>query len=212
MIIVGLVLPDVPNHPYSTKMMAEDVAKLLEALNITKAHILGHSYGGCIAQTFAHNYPNLVKSLIIANSFLKLNMRGQLYVDARLKFIETNAVEDAVIEFIASLCFSNDYLSKPGMVQQMIETKFFPITIEGYKNQASGLLEFNSTNWIHQLKMPSLIISSSEDLIADLQDSEFMVRSMPNAQHFCFHNVGHVPFVEQPEVFNSVILSFLRNN
>jgi len=59
---------DAPDTPYSIEMMADDTAGLLDALGIEKAHILGLSMGGMIAQEFALKYPQRVKSLILATT------------------------------------------------------------------------------------------------------------------------------------------------
>ena len=56
---------DKPDIPYTMKMMAGDVAGLLEAIGIDAAHIYGVSMGGRIAQEFALRYPEKVVSLIL---------------------------------------------------------------------------------------------------------------------------------------------------
>ena len=61
----GVGKSDKPDIPYSIELMADDVARLLESLSIEKAHILGVSMGGYIAQKLAINYPQKVKSLVL---------------------------------------------------------------------------------------------------------------------------------------------------
>ena len=57
---------DAPDQPYSFRMMADDAVGLLDALGIGKAHILGMSMGGCIAQEIAIEHPERTRSLILA--------------------------------------------------------------------------------------------------------------------------------------------------
>jgi len=57
-----------PDVPYTTEMMADDLAGLLVIIGIDSAHIFGHSMGGCIAQQFALRYPSRLKSLILAST------------------------------------------------------------------------------------------------------------------------------------------------
>ncbi|MCK4963645.1 MAG: alpha/beta fold hydrolase, partial [Dehalococcoidia bacterium] len=62
----GVGRTDAPDVPYSTAMMADDTTGLLDALGIEKAHVLGLSMGGFIAQELAVKYPQRVKSLVLA--------------------------------------------------------------------------------------------------------------------------------------------------
>ncbi|MFC1948371.1 alpha/beta fold hydrolase [Chloroflexota bacterium] len=59
---------DVPDSPYNMEMMADDVAGLLDAIEIASAHIRGISLGGMIAQHLVLRHPKKVKSLILAST------------------------------------------------------------------------------------------------------------------------------------------------
>jgi len=59
----------IPKGKYSSQLMASDTIGLMDALNIKKAHVLGYSMGGCIAQEIAINYPKRVSKLVLASSW-----------------------------------------------------------------------------------------------------------------------------------------------
>jgi len=65
----GVGKSDKPKGPYSPRMMSEDTIKLMDFLNIKKAHILGHSMGGLIAQEIAINHPERIMKLILASTW-----------------------------------------------------------------------------------------------------------------------------------------------
>ena len=60
---------DKPAGQYSIKVMADDAIILMDHLGIRKAHIIGHSMGGCIAQEIAINNPGRVLTLVLASSW-----------------------------------------------------------------------------------------------------------------------------------------------
>jgi len=62
---------DKPKGPYTTKMMADDTAGLMEALGIEKAHVAGISMGGAIAQNLAIHHPEKVHSQILVATWPK---------------------------------------------------------------------------------------------------------------------------------------------
>ena len=64
----GVGRSEVPEGGYTVGQMAEDVVRLLDHLNIKKAHILGHSMGGYIAQEIAIGHPERVERLILAST------------------------------------------------------------------------------------------------------------------------------------------------
>ncbi|HLH62615.1 MAG TPA: alpha/beta hydrolase [Ktedonobacteraceae bacterium] len=68
----GVGQTDKPDIPYSIEMMANDTAGLLQALDITRAHILGTSMGGRIAVALTLKHPDLVKSLILVSTVMTM--------------------------------------------------------------------------------------------------------------------------------------------
>jgi pimeloyl-ACP methyl ester carboxylesterase len=67
----GVGKSDKPKGPYSITMMADDTLALMKALNIEKAHIMGESMGGMIAQEIAINYPQRVRKLVLVSTYAR---------------------------------------------------------------------------------------------------------------------------------------------
>jgi pimeloyl-ACP methyl ester carboxylesterase len=65
----GVGRSDKPLGPYSTRMMADDTVRLMDLLGIEKAHIMGLSMGGMIAQELAIEYPQRVMKLVLACTY-----------------------------------------------------------------------------------------------------------------------------------------------
>jgi pimeloyl-ACP methyl ester carboxylesterase len=61
----GVAASDKPEGPQSISLLADDVAHLLQALGISRAHIVGASFGGFVAQEFALRYPFMTRKLVL---------------------------------------------------------------------------------------------------------------------------------------------------
>ncbi|KGE12494.1 alpha/beta fold hydrolase [Sphingobacterium deserti] len=78
-----------PDHGYDKKTMASDIEALMTKLGIATAHILGHDIGGMVAQSLAHNFPNRVQTLTIADGLHPNNGMMQMkLMPAAGKFLE----------------------------------------------------------------------------------------------------------------------------
>jgi 3-oxoadipate enol-lactonase len=206
----GIGQSDCPDYPYTIEMMADDAIGLVKALQLGPAHFIGHSGGGYIVQNIVYKYPELVKSAVIANAFNKMDVLGVLYAKTRLEMIQAKVPNKFIVKFITMLCWSKKYLSQPGKFDKLVEGSFYPITLQGYKHQLNAMLNFDSSSWLDAIKKPCLIIGADEDLLASAEQVQQMASAIPNAEYFCFENVGHVPMVEQPEVFNKLVLKFIK--
>lgn len=206
----GIGKSDCPDYPYTTEMMADDTAALIKDLNLGAVYLVGCSFGGCIVQMIAHKYPELIRSAVISNAFPEANMRVSLYADIRLELIKANTPQESIVKFITLMCWSNKYLSKPGMVEKLVRDGFYPITIKGYEGQLHAAKTFNSRDWLKDIKVPFLVMASDDDLLVSVKEIQNIAKSIPNAEYFCFEDVGHVPFIETPEIFNKKVLSFIE--
>lgn len=200
---------DKPDYPYTAQVMADDTIGLLKALELPQAHFIGHSFGSCVAQTIALKYPTYVKSIVLSNTLLRAHARLLLFSDTRFDLIKAEMPAAVITKLNLAMGYSNKFLSVSGRIEQI--TKIAPpaMTVQGYQHQFDGLKAFDSRNWVGDIKKPCLLICADEDLLADMADSQFIEKSIKEAEFFCFKNVGHVPMFEHPDIFNEVILQFL---
>jgi 3-oxoadipate enol-lactonase len=205
---------DCPAYPYTIEMLASDVVGLCKNLAITSAHFVGNSMGGAIVQMLAYNHSTLVKTAVICNSFIKVNLKSKLMIEADSILRKANAPLEARIRRTLCDLFSVNFLNKPGMADflfKLFADNPYPITDQGYFSQLHAAGTFDSQNWISKITTPSLVIYSDEDQLVDLDSSIALAEAIPNAKNFCFNKVGHLPDNEQPELFIKVVKDFIKN-
>lgn len=204
---------DITPEPYTTKLLASDVIALLDILKIPRAHILGHSMGGAIAQQVAIYYPEKVNRLIISNSFVRHSMITALAINITTKLMELKLPLSLIAEYNLPWLYSNHFLGdqkKQSMAIARMVEKPYPITLKGYKNQAHACLNHNTDGELNQIKTPTLVLSGEEDILVQPAISKQIAVAMPNAQFKVVSETGHLVQVEKPAEFIQTVCNFLR--
>jgi len=199
---------------YSEEQSVEDLRGLLDALHIDQAHIGGLSMGGAVTLKFGLAYPQRCRSLIIAGAGSGTTNREQFLreQDAVARSFEEQGSE-AVAEF---------YARGPARVQ--FEGKdpvgfdeFFRLfaahsaagsarTIRGVQMKRRSI--YDVAEAMRTLNVPALILTGDEDELC-LEPALFMKRTLPNAGLVVLPKSGHTINLEEPALFNQLVLDFL---
>lgn len=210
----GVGQSDCPDHPYTIEMMAHDVWGLIDHLKLDKPYLLGHSMGGTIVQFLAFHHPQRFPKVVISNSLIKLRPVGT-WAERFLLLLHQDGVSPRrIIESVLPWVYSNDFLANEQQVEQAIQLQLqhpHPITTTGFKHQLHALTTFDSTTWFNQIKIPTLVIGSDEDILCP-HDSKRLAEGIVNAQFYHFPHMSHLPHLEKPTEYNRVILNFFKES
>jgi len=210
----GVGQSDAPNYPYTVDMMTEDTINLCTNLGLKSAHFLGNSMGGAIVQTIGYKYPQMVKSLLLSNTFIKSNKRLNLQFESYLELRKAKAPISSILKSVIAGVYSLDFLNRDGIAEQLITMMLnnpHPISDEVYANQMHAVITFDSSKWLHKVSSSVMIIYSNDDPLIDLNSSEAILQTLPSAENYCFDKVGHLPHIEKPDLFVDVVKQFLKN-
>jgi pimeloyl-ACP methyl ester carboxylesterase len=200
---------DKPPGDYSIPLLAQDVHDLLEYLKVDHLHLVGISLGGMVALQLALDHPALVRSLVLVNSFVdlpldtwgrRLNFWKRLWV-VRLLGLRKMA------EILARNLFPAEGQSalRETFIQRWSENDR-----QAYLNTLKGMAGWSVRERLPELTAPTLVISADQDY-TPVEAKQAYVRLMPAARLEVIANSRHGTPVDQPEVFNRVVLDFLRN-
>ena len=210
----GVGRSDAPDTPYSTELMADDAAGLLNALDIDKAHILGLSMGGMIAQELALKYPQRVKSLILATTAACPHSTNKHVLDTWTRMaLEGVSVETRFREQLPWI-FTDKFFDNPELVQLALNTKLAnpdPQPAYAYTRQVAACLEHDARDRLGQITAPTLVLVGKEDILLPIQMSEELAAGIPNAELVVLEGGGHGFLVEIAGKFNRAVLDFLEN-
>lgn len=201
---------DKPDMEYSQEMHADDLKNLMDKLGIQKAHVVGISNGGMIAQHFTLMYPEKVGALVLADTCSHIDVLLNLLVQSWIKAAETGGSE---LRYDVSLpvIFSEDFLKRNlDNIQLMREFSINNNPPRAVINLANACLKHNVNDRISEIKAPTLIMIGEEDILIPLKYSKLLHEMIEGSRLVIMKNCGHVPPIEKPEEFNSIVLTFLK--
>jgi 3-oxoadipate enol-lactonase len=204
----GVGQSDVPPGPYSIAQMASDAAAVLDAAGVDRAHLLGVSMGGMIAQEFALQYPHRVHSLILGCT--NFGGAGVVQADPRAyqvlmrRGMTPQEATEAIIP----------YLYDPSTPRQRIDEdmairlKWYP-TPEGYMNQIQAILAWDASSRISQISTPTLIIHGETDRLIPPANAKLIAERIPGAKLVWIPCAGYIFDTDRPGAASKAILEFL---
>ena len=210
----GIGRSDKPNEPYTISMMADDTVGLMDALGISRAHILALSMGGMIAQEIALKYPEKVESLVLACTHCggKHAISASEEISAIFaEYITTGSREAARM---ASKCLFAEATLKgaPEVVQHYQEISArFPPTPDVLIRQWEAIKDHDTWDDLHNIQAPTLVLTGKEDVLIPPENSRILAEGIPNAQLQMIEGGGHQFLVEQAHAFNAAVLKFLTS-
>lgn len=212
----GAGLSDKPEvESYTTKQMADDIIGIMDALGIEKAHVMGVSMGGAIAQQVALKVPDRVISLILTSTFASVSpaFKKALNLICDLK----EDTDPAVLKQLNLWMTYGQYtqIHHPEKIEKSIEEDAaypYPMPVYAYKAQCGACLSHNTADRLHELKMPVLIAAGAKDLFMNIEKTMELVHGIPQAEFYLAPEGGHVHQWEYPEPYDSVVLGFLMKH
>jgi pimeloyl-ACP methyl ester carboxylesterase len=202
-----------PEGPTSIEQMAEDAVAVLDALDIPRAHVLGHSMGGYLALTLARNHPGRVRSLVLVAT--SAGGPGSLPVPQSTRAAWQAAAPLPAPEF-ARRTMPLSYA--PGWVEA---------NTERFERNLAHRLEFPTPpqTWAAQyaacerylqagidaarITCPSLVIHGTADRVVPFGNGERLAEALPRARFLRVENGGHLWFLEAPETFARSVMEHL---
>ena len=214
----GVGKSDKLSKPYTIKTMADDIVGLMDYLKIDRAHLLGVSMGGMIAQEVAINHPERVGKLILVSTNAGRDEKGrhspQLLKAMGLKedFSDEDVKSVDINKVMTSLnahAFSGGAIKLMAVPFGWLRTKIFGIA--GLRGQFEAVMTHSTLDRLHLIKAPTLVMAGTEDRIISLSSAEMMASRIPNARLVSIEGGSHTLVAEKRAKFNREVLGFLAS-
>jgi pimeloyl-ACP methyl ester carboxylesterase len=212
-----VIIPDLRGHggsknmtgPYTTVQHAEDVKRLLDALNIKNAYVLGSSYGGVVAQQITYMYPSVVSKLILDGTFSynKITLREKIEAIITLFLLQLLGVRRLMrlINIAPEPGFKND-----PVVKKELQKMFADSDTKAATADLKEVFTFDSRTWVHNIHCPTLIIGGLRSMAVPVHHTYFVHNKIKSSQLEIFEDAGHIPIWTHTERFISAVKNFLK--
>jgi 3-oxoadipate enol-lactonase len=199
------------DEPVSTSDLAGDMLALLDALGIEKAHVVGRSMGGAIAQHMALAAPERIASLALCASFAKLDAFGARVLANMREVLELSGswathARHSVRNFVSAEFF-DAHPERVAAIEALIggERRLQAC----YVRQNHACLEHDTIARLGEIRCPTLVLSGGRDPICPPVCARWMVEGISGAQAEVFEGSSHFFLMEEPARFMAIMERWL---
>jgi pimeloyl-ACP methyl ester carboxylesterase len=198
-----------PSAPFTISDWADVLSRFLDRLGIDRAHVLGLSWGGLLAQELYRLQPHRVRSLILADTYAGWKgSLGEEVAKERLARCEDEAslpVEEFIARWVPAEFFTH---ASPGLRDEMasVVSDFHP---SGFRLMARTLAESDTMDVLPTIDVPTLLLWGDGDRRSPIDVAEQFREAIPRSELVVIPKAGHVSNMEQPELFIAKVRRFL---
>jgi 3-oxoadipate enol-lactonase len=205
----GFGASDAPPGPYTVAQLAADAAAVLDAAGLERAHVVGASLGGMIAQELALARPERIDRLVLVST--TPGLRGHL-MPARTLALMVEAPllppEVALRRFVENALGP---AASGELAERIVAYRTAnPPEPEGWQAQAAAGATFDALERLATIAAPTLVVHGTEDAVVDSRNGALLAKSIPGARLELLPGCGHLASWEEPELFAALLRDFLR--
>ena len=189
--------------------MANELASVMNQLNITKAFVMGVSQGGMIAQYLAIDYPELVEKLVLAVTLCQPNETSKSVIFNWLSLAKEKDFKQIFID-TAEKTYTERKLKTYRPLYPILSKLTKPKNLDRFIIQATACLTHNALDEISKIQCPTFVIGGDNDKIVGISSSCELAKHIAQSKLKIYNGLGHSTY-EEAKDFNSQVLNFFNN-
>ena len=206
-----------PLDTLTMEQLADDAAALLDHVGVDRATVIGHSYGGFIAQEFALRQPDRLDGLVLIDTTPGQLGEGETADNQGppppAELVELMSVPPANDDEFAAMAPKTFpfYFHRPEQVD--FEDHFGGIIFAAGAMMQSmmALAGWSAVDRLGTITAPTLVLCGRHDVVTSYPQAERIAARIPGAELHIFEDSGHFPWLEEPEAFFGVLRTWLED-
>ncbi len=203
----GHGLSDCPSPPYALRDHTDDLAGLIKALGFDEVILAGISIGGMIAMDYTTRHPEKVKALVLCDTAPKIGSAAGWNV--RIQTLRAHGMP-YLVDAILSRWFAPDFKQQFPAAFNIFRNMLVRTPLAGYTGSCEAIRDADLTGVVADIPQPTLVLCGEDDLATTPAVCEALSDAMQHARFEIIPDAGHLPCIEQPARFASLLLTFLQ--
>jgi non-heme chloroperoxidase len=198
---------DRPPAGYSPSDFAADAGAFMDALQIERAVVVGHSMGACVAHCFAAEYPERTMGLVLMGAFADFRENP-----AMVEFWDIVSTLADPIDPELVMEFQQSTLARP-VPPEFLDTvvkESLKVPVRVWRAALGGLLETDPLGRFGSVKAPTLMMWGDQDAYVPRGDQEALAAAIPDARLVVYPGAGHAFHWEAPAQFAADLAAFVE--
>jgi pimeloyl-ACP methyl ester carboxylesterase len=197
---------DHPDSGYTFEELAADAVALLDALDIERAALVGHSFGSFVAREVAIAHPRRVTALVLIGTGFSTSTPVLHELQAAVRTLPNPIPEPFAREFQASTAYRAlppEFFDRVVVESLKIPARLWPVMID-------RLTQYDATAALGNLRAPTLVLWGDHDALFSRAEQDRFLAAVPSARLKVYEETGHCPNWERPHDVAADIASFMR--
>lgn len=202
---------DKPAGPYSTALHAQDLLALLDGLQIPQAHIVGLSNGGTIAMHLAAHHPERVARLVLADTFAYTDSLMESKLQSWLQALEAGGLL-LRFDIATPWIWGRTFLATNRALLDTMRSSAAQANPDAVRALISSGKGYDIRDHLKSVQAPALVLVGEEDVLTPPWYAREVAAALPDAQLVVVPQAGHAITLEQADIFNALVLTFLQKH
>ncbi len=213
----GVGQSDKPAGPYTSRMMADDTAGLLEALGLESVRVIGCSMGSIIAQQLALHYAHAVRSMVLMCPWARCDHYAK-GVFEHIKHAKARLTPAEFMNFVQLLIFAKPHWDDDQAFRDLMEGQEAasldpaPQPLHALVAQAEACIHHDVLAQLPQISCPTLVIGGERDIFTPQWMGDEIAKAIPGADRHLYPDAGHAFHWERIDDFNPRITAWFGDH
>ncbi|MEU1436560.1 alpha/beta hydrolase [Streptomyces sp. NPDC005786] len=198
-----------PDHAPGLDGYADTAAALIREHGKGPAHVLGVSWGGVIALRLATRHPDLVASLIVADSSRGSGTHRDKAEAMRGRARQLAEQGPEAFAAVRGPRLVSD-AAPPALVERVVATMAASLRNPGYGYATASMAEADLTDDLPAIAAPALVLCGEQDTVTGTDESQAIAGALTKSVYVTLSGAGHLSNQERPEAFNAWVRAHLH--